>query len=176
MFIGVKLSSRQRQSTSHLHVSKPEAGPPIAICKKIGSMGVSADERKHKSFLVIDLAGSGIYGACVLLGDSLFYTSVLTFYQPLLLLCIIPGIAGLFFRIWKPNQEQTVAFYDTAVFFLSAVADIVMYLDIFGETETNLPVSEASMLIFAVAQTFYLYLMNNRVLMKTKEAEQTLAR
>lgn len=137
-------------------------------------LGQYADNRLLKSLRVTALAGSGIYGLCVLFGDSIFYTSVLTFYQVLLLLCIIPGVAGLFFRMQNPNKEQAAALYGIAVFFLSAVADIVMYLDIFGETETNLPVSESTMLIFAVAQAFSLYLMNNRVLMETKEAEQTL--
>lgn len=137
-------------------------------------LGQYADNRLLKSLRVIALAGSGIYGLCVLLGDSLFYTSVLTFYQVLLLLCIIPGVAGLFFKMQNPNKEQAVALYGIAVFFVSAVADIVMYLDIFGETETNLPVSEATMLIFALAQAFSLYLMNNRVLLETKEAEQAL--
>lgn len=114
-------------------------------------LGQYADNRLLKGLRVTALAGSGIYGLCVLFGDSIFYTSVLTFYQVLLLLCIIPGVAGLFFGMQNPNKEQAAALYGIAVFFLSAVADIVMYLDIFGETETNLPVSESTMLIFAVA-------------------------
>lgn len=132
------------------------------------------DNRLLKSLYVTALAGSGIYGVCVLFGDSLFYTSVLVFYQVLLILTIIPAVAGLFYKMQNPSREQAAALYGMAVFFMSAVADIFMYLDLFGETETNLPVSEASMLIFAVAQTFSLYLMNSRVLLEAKEAEQAL--
>ncbi|MEA4926017.1 MAG: sensor histidine kinase [Syntrophomonadaceae bacterium] len=137
-------------------------------------LGQYADNRLLKSTRLLALAGSTLYGLCVLFGDSLFYTSVLTFYQVLLLLCIVPSVAGLFYKMRSPNREQAAALYGIAVFFLSAVADIFMYLDVFGETETNLPVSEACMLIFAVAQAFSLYMMNNRVLMETKEAEQKL--
>ncbi len=121
------------------------------------------------------LAGSAIYGLCVLLGDSVFYTSVLKYYQFLLLLCMISSAVGLFWKLRRPNREQAAALYGIAVFFLSGAADIVMYLDIFIDTDTNLPVSEATMLIFALAQTLSLYLMNNRVMNEAKEAKQRLA-
>lgn len=124
---------------------------------------------------LLSLAGSALYGACILFGDSLFYTSVLIVYQALLILCIIPGVAGLFYKMKNPNNEQVAALYGITVFYLSAVADIFMYLDIFSETVNNFPVSEISMLIFAVVQTYSLYLMNNRVLMETKESEHALA-
>lgn len=123
----------------------------------------------------IAIAGSLVYGLCVLLGDSLFYTSVLKYYQLLLILCIALGITGVFLQARKPSREQTAALFGMAVFFLSAVADIMMYLDVFGQPETNLPVSEATMLIFALAQVFSLYLMNSRVLAQAREAEQKLA-
>jgi type IV secretory pathway VirB2 component (pilin) len=45
------------------------------------------------------IIGSCIYGACVLFGDSLFYTSVLKYYQILLVICIVPGIAVLFYKL-----------------------------------------------------------------------------
>ncbi len=133
-----------------------------------------ANNKLLKSIQFLALAGSGIYGLCILLGDSLFYTSVLIYYQILILLCIIPGVGGLFFKIRRPNKEQAVSLYGIGVFFLSAVADIIMYLDIFGETEINKPVSEATMLIFALIQVISLYLMNHRVLLETNEAKQKL--
>lgn len=128
-----------------------------------------------KSILYVALTGSGIYGLCVLFGDSLFYTGVLKYYQLLLLLCIVPGIAGLFLKLRRPTGEQAAVLYGTAVFFISAVADIMMYLHAFGDMNKKLPVSEAAMLVFAVAQVFSLYLMNSRVLAEAKEAEQRLA-
>lgn len=137
-------------------------------------LGQYADNKLLKSIRLLALAGSGVYGLCVLFEDSLFYTSVLIYYQILLLLCIIPGVAGLFFKMRYPGKEQAMVLYGIAVFFLSAVADIVMYLDILGETEINLPISEATMLIFALVQVFSLYLMNNRVLLEAKEAKQKL--
>ncbi|SCL91833.1 sensor histidine kinase [Sporanaerobacter sp. PP17-6a] len=137
-------------------------------------LGQYALEKFLKSVQYTALVGSGIYGICVLFGDSIFYTSVLKYYQLLLLLCIIPGVAGLFWKLRRPAKEQAVALYGIAVFFLSAVADIVMYLDVFGNTEVNRPVSEATMLIFALAQAFSLYLMNNRVLAEAREVEQKL--
>ncbi len=121
------------------------------------------------------LIGSGIYGICVLFGDSYFYTSILIYYQTLLIMCIVPGLAGVFWNLRHPIREQITALYGISVFFLSAVADILMYLDVFGDEKTNLPVSEATMLIFALAQVFSLYLMNNRVLEESKEAERKLA-
>jgi len=128
-----------------------------------------------KSTLYAALAGSGIYGLCVLFGDSIFYTSILKYYQFLLLLCILPGISRLFWKLRRPTWEQTAALYGIAVFFLSAVADILMYLDAFGDAGANLPVSEAAMLVFALAQSFSLYLMNSRVLAEARSAEQKLA-
>ncbi|MFT3984624.1 MAG: ATP-binding protein [Lachnospiraceae bacterium] len=121
------------------------------------------------------LVGSAVYGLCILLGDSIFYTGILKYYQFLLLLCMTSSAAGLFWKLRRPNREQAAALYGIAVFFLSGAADIVMYLDILIDTDINLPVSEATMLIFALAQTLSLYLMNNRVLNETKEAEQRLA-
>lgn len=119
------------------------------------------------------LAGSGIYSVCVLFCDSLFYTSVLVYYEILLVVFIIIGITGLFFSMRRPNTEQTAALYGIAVFYLAAVSDIIMYSDIFGDS-VNAPVSEAAMLVFALAQTVSLLLMNSRVLAETKEAEQKL--
>lgn len=133
-----------------------------------------ASEKILKGFLYSALAGSVIYGICVLFGDSVFYTSVLKYYQFLLLLCIIPGIGVLFLKMRRPNVEQAAALYGIAVFFLSAVADILMYLDIFGGMKVKSSVSEATMLIFAIAQAFSLYLMNSRVLASAKEAEQKM--
>lgn len=120
------------------------------------------------------IIGSCIYGAFVLLGDSLFYTALLKYYQLLLIACIIPGIAGLFWNLRRPSMEQGAALYGIAVFFVAAVYDIVMYSDVFGDGP-NLPISETAMLVFVLAQSVSLFLMNNRVLGEAKEAEQKLA-
>lgn len=137
-------------------------------------LGQYALGKPMKGIEAAALTGSGIYGLCVLFGDSLFYTSILKYYQLLLILCIIPGIAGVFRNLSRPTGEQIAALYGISVFFLSAVADILMYLDVFGATETKPPVSGGTMLIFALAEVFSLYLMNNRVLAESKEAEQKL--
>ncbi len=121
------------------------------------------------------IAGSLLYGACVLLGDSVFYTSALGYYQALLVLTIVPGISSLFWKMRRPTKEQAAAMYGIGVFFLAAVGDILMYSDIFGDAKVNLPVSEAAMLVFVLAQTVSLFLMNNRVLSQVKEQRQRLA-
>ncbi|WP_322790739.1 sensor histidine kinase [Sedimentibacter hydroxybenzoicus] len=119
------------------------------------------------------IIGSCIYGVCVLFGDSLFYTSVLKYYQFLLVACIIPGITVLFLKMRKPIKEQMTAIYGIAVFYISALYDILMYSDIFGDGP-NVPISEIAMLIFVVAQAVSLFQMNSRVLAEAKEAEQKL--
>lgn len=119
------------------------------------------------------ILGSCIYGACVLLGDSIFYTSVLKYYQLLLVLCIVPGIAVVFWNMRNPIKEQVAAMFGIAVFYLAALSDILMYSDIFGD-RPNTPVAEAAMLVFVLAQTVSLFQMNNRVLSEAKEAEQKL--
>ena len=119
------------------------------------------------------VTGSICYGICLLFCDSVFYTSILLFYQVLLVLCIVPGISGLFWTMRRPTKEQPAALYGIAVFFLAAVSDIVMYSDLLGD-RPNVPVSEIAMLVFMLAQTVSLFLLNNRVLAESKEAEQKL--
>lgn len=119
------------------------------------------------------IIGSCIYGVCVLFGDSIFYTSVLKYYQLLLVMCIVPGITVLFWKMRNPIKEQAAAMFGIAVFFLAALYDIVMYSDLFGD-RTNTPISETAMLVFVLAQTVSLFQMNNRVLGEAKEAEQKL--
>lgn len=118
------------------------------------------------------LIGSCIYGLC-LLGDSIFYTSVLKYYQYLLIACIVPGISVLIWKMRRPTKEQGAAIYGIVVFFLAALSDIVMYSDIFGD-QANIPISEVAMLVFVLAQTVSLFQMNNRVLGEAKAAEQKL--
>lgn len=108
------------------------------------------------------LLSSFAYGQC-LFADSIFYTSVLEYYRFLLIICIVPGISVMFWKMRKPTKEQGAAIFGIAVFFLAAVSDIVMYSDIFGD-RTNIPISEIAMLVFVVAQTVSLFNMNNRVL------------
>ncbi|MDD4239370.1 MAG: ATP-binding protein [Desulfotomaculaceae bacterium] len=118
--------------------------------------------------------GSLAYGACVLLGDSVFYTSMLIYYQALLVLCIVPGIAALIWTMRYPKLEQKAVLYGIAVFFLAAVSDILLYNNLFGHQHPKTPITEASMLVFVLAQTVSLFQMNNRVLGESKEAEQKL--
>jgi len=120
------------------------------------------------------IIGSLIYGLCVLFGDSVFYTSILIDYQNLLVLCIVPGISGLFWTMRNPNKEQSAAIYGIAVFFLAAISDILLYNNVFGYQHPKKPISEAAMLVFVLAQTVSLFLMNNRVLAESKASEQKL--
>ncbi|WP_312942217.1 ATP-binding protein [Oscillibacter sp.] len=121
------------------------------------------------------IIGSLIYGLCVLFGDSVFYTSILIYYQILLVLCIVPGISGLIWTMRNPIKEQSAAIYGIAVFFLAAVSDILLYNNVFGDQHPKTPISESAMLIFVWAQTVSLFLMNNRVLAEATEKEQKLA-
>lgn len=120
------------------------------------------------------ILGSCVYGALVLFGDSILYTSLLKYYQILLVACIVPSVAVLFWKMRRPTKEQAAAMYGIAVFYLAAVSDILMYSDIFGNGP-NVPVAEVAMLVFVLAQTVSLFLMNNRVLAESRAAEQRLA-
>jgi len=126
-----------------------------------------------RTILYTSIFASIVYGTFVLFGDSVFYTSVLKYYQLLLVVCIIPGISALFWKMRNPIKEQMTAIYGIGVFFLAVVNDIIMYSDVFGD-RTNTPTAEAAMLIFMLAQTVSLFQMNNRVLSEVKEAEQKL--
>ncbi len=136
-------------------------------------LGQYAISRFLRSTQYTAIIGSCIYGVCVLFGDSLFYTSVLKYYQILLVLCIVPGIAGLFLNMRRPTKEQAAALYGIAVFYIAAVSDIIMYSDLFA-VGSNAPIAEMTMLVFVLAQAVSLFLMNNRVLAEAKEAEQKL--
>ncbi|WP_334105236.1 sensor histidine kinase [Muricomes intestini] len=107
------------------------------------------------------IIGSCVYGAFILLGDSLFYTSILKYYQLLLVVCIVPGIAILFWNMRNPNKEQGAAMFGIAVFYLAVLSDIIMYSDIFGDGP-NAPITGGAMLIFVLAQTVSLFQMNHR--------------
>lgn len=121
----------------------------------------------------IVLAASALYGLC-LLGDSIFYTSVLKYYQVILILCIITGVTGLFRVMSRPTAEQAVSLYGIAVFYLAAVSDILMYM--LPSQLVKDSVSEAAMLVFVLAQTVSLFLMNNRILAQAREEERKLER
>lgn len=121
------------------------------------------------------IAGSICYGICLLYCDSVFYTSILQFYQMLLVLCIVPGIIWLFGSMRYPNSEQKAALYGIAVFYLAAISDILLYNNVFGYQHPKTPVSETAMLVFVLAQIVSLFLMNNRLLAKARETEQKLA-
>ena len=119
------------------------------------------------------IVGSLIYGVFVLFTDSLLYTSLLVYYQALLVLTIVPFVSVMFWKMRRPIREQTTAMYGIGVFFMSAIGDIIMYNDIFGDGP-NIPVAEVAMLVFVLAQTVSLFQMNNRVLSEAKDAEQKL--
>ena len=120
------------------------------------------------------IIGSLLYGVLVLFTDSVFYTSVLGYYQVLLVLTIVPGISGLFWYLRRPTKDQVAAMYGIAVFFLAAVDEIVMFSDIFVDAKVNAPVSGVAMLVFVMAQMVSLLLMNNRVLSEVRKVEQKL--
>lgn len=128
-----------------------------------------------RSLLYLVIGSSVAFGLCVLFGDSRFYTTVLKYYQFVLLFCIMFGIGGLVWKLPNPNTEQAIALYGIAVFYLSAIADLLMYLGITARATVKLPISEVAMLTFAIAQVFSLYFMNHRLLSEAKEAEQMLA-
>lgn len=142
----------------------------IFISLYLGQFKVS---RWWQTIRYTTIIGSIFYGICVLFSDSLFYTSVLIYYQVVLLLCFIPGILGLFWTIRFPTKEQSAALYGIAVFYLAAFSDILIYSDLFGN-HPNQPILETAMLVFVLAQTVSLCLMNNRVLAEAKEAEHKL--
>lgn len=120
------------------------------------------------------ILGSLVYGVSVLFGDSMFYTTILKYYQFFLVSCIVPGIGIMFWKMRRPTAEQGTAIFGIAVFYFAAISDIVMYSDLFGDSKVNTPVSEAAMLVFVLAQTISLFQMNHRVLWEAKEAEQRL--
>ena len=121
----------------------------------------------------IAIFGSLLYGGCILFTDSLFYTSILVYYQALLVLTVIPFVSALFWRMRHPISDQIAAMYGIGVFFMSAMGDLVMYTDIFGDRPI-VPVAEVAMLVFVLAQIVSLFQMNNRVFSKVMEAEQKL--
>lgn len=122
----------------------------------------------------VAIIGSIAYGLLVLCSDSILYTSILIYYQALLVIAIVPGIGVMFWKMRRPTAEQATAMYGIAVFYFAAIFDIVMYSDIFGDAKVNTPVSEIAMLVFVLAQTISLFQMNNRVLSEVKEAENKL--
>ncbi len=117
--------------------------------------------------------GSLLYGGCILFADSLFYTSVLVYYQALLVLTVVPFVSVMLWKMRRPTSDQTAAMYGIGVFFMSAMGDLVMYTDIFGDRPI-VPVAEVAMLVFVLAQTVSLFQMNNRVFSEVREAEQKL--
>ncbi len=119
------------------------------------------------------LTASALYFLCLLSGNSIFYTSVLIYYKAILIICIICAVAGLFILARNPLAEQMVALYGIAVFYLAVIRDILMYSLLPTET-LKAPITEVAMLVFVLAQTLSLFLMNNRMVAEAKEAERKL--
>ncbi|MDD4715955.1 MAG: ATP-binding protein [Oscillospiraceae bacterium] len=119
------------------------------------------------------IGGSCIYGVLLLFCGSIFYTWVLKYYQALLIACIICGVTGLFYQMRRPNPEQAAALYGIAVFYIAAVSDILMYNRLFRFLP-KAPISEAAMLVFVLAQTISLFLMNSRLAAEARETEKKL--
>ena len=122
----------------------------------------------------ITLAFSLAYGLCVLLGDSLFYTKVLLYYQILLVGCIITGVGGIFYQMRKPAPEQAAALFGIAVFFVATIWDVFFYSERFASV-SKASVSNLAMLVFVLAETISIFLMNNRLIAEARQAEQALA-
>lgn len=133
-------------------------------------LGQYASKRFLKTVQIVAIISSVIYGGCILFGDSLFYTSILLYYQVVLIVCIFLGVGQILLKFQNPSSEQEVALYGIAVFYIAAVRDIMMYNDMFGD-QLKIPISEATMLIFVLAQTISLFLMNNRLVAQAREAE-----
>lgn len=136
-------------------------------------LGQYAITKPLKAAQLTAIGGAVLYGLCVLLGDSVFYTAVLPYFQLLLVLSIVPGIAGLLWTQRRPSPEVAVALFGILVFYLAAVSDIIMYSEVLGDVR-NAPISEASMLLFVLAQTIALFLLHNRLISEAKEAERQL--
>ncbi|MFA9379244.1 MAG: ATP-binding protein [Lachnotalea sp.] len=133
-------------------------------------LGQYASKPYLKKIQIVAIVSSVLYGVCVLFGDSLFYTSILLYYQAILVVCIVLGIGGVFWNSRSPLQEQVAALYGIAVFCMAAVRDILMYNNVFGDSVKE-PITEESMLIFVLAQTISLFLINNRLIAQAREAE-----
>lgn len=119
---------------------------------------------------------SVIYLIFICFGNSLFYTTVLKYYQAILLLCIFCAMIGLFKNISFPNREKTVTLYGISVFYLACVSDILMYNNLSLFFENKVSVTEAAMLVFVLAETVSLFLMNIRIVKETKEKEKILSK
>lgn len=119
------------------------------------------------------LTASALYGIC-LLGNPVFYTSVLKYYQIVLVVCIVTGVGGLFRVMFRPTPEQAVSLYGIAVFYLAAVADILTNNNILPSQGNKAYISEVAMMVFVMAQTVSLFLMNNRILAQVREEERRL--
>ncbi len=132
-----------------------------------------ATTRLLRAALWAAVGGSLLYGLLLLFGNSVFYTSALKYYQLLLIATIVPGIGGLFFVMRRPDKEQAWALYGIAVFYLAALADILMSRHMLGDGRSP-TISETAMLVFVLAQTVSLSRMSNRVLSEAKAAEHKL--
>lgn len=137
-------------------------------------LGQYANSKFLRGVQYTAILGSCVYGAFVLFGDSILYTSILKYYQLLLVLCIVPGIALVSWNMRRPVKEQVTAVFGITVFYLAAIFDIVMYSNILGDLP-NKSISETAMLVFMLAQTVSLFQMNNRVLGETRQAKQKLS-
>jgi signal transduction histidine kinase len=133
-------------------------------------LGQYANGKILKTVQITAITSSVFYGVCVLFGDSLFYTTILLYYQIVLVVCIVIGIVGIYWNLKNPSGEQMAALYGIAVFYIAAIRDIVMYNNVFGK-QSKIPISEEAMFIFVLAQTISLFLMNNRLIAQAREAE-----
>lgn len=131
-----------------------------------------ATSRFLKITFTASIGGSLVYGLMLLLTDSLFYTKILVLYQLLLIVVIVPGVTYFFGSIRRPNREQAAVMYGISVFYIAAVADILLSNHLFGSG--SFTCSETAMLIFVLAQTVSLFQMNNRILSEARAAEQKL--
>lgn len=141
-------------------------------------LGGYATNRYLKTIRHITLAGSAVYGICVLFGDSLIYTRLLPFYQVLVAVTVLCGAAGFLWMMPAYDKEQRIALFGTGVFSIAAITDILVYMSkerVYYTASGTGSVSEAAMVIFSLTQLITLYLRSNRLIEETKKSERRLS-
>ncbi len=146
----------------------------LSICLTL-YLGYKIDDMILRITKAVMLFCSIIYGIMLLFCDSIFYTSMLKYYQIVLVVGIICGIGRIFWKMRRPNTEQAISFYGIAVFFIAAITDILMYNNILGDI-SKVSVSEVAMLVFVLMQTISLFMMNSRLITEATAEKEIMER
>ncbi len=139
-------------------------------------LGCKQTDKFLQNIKVIILSASIIYGVLLLFTDSILYTSMLKYYQVVLLSCIVLGIGKIFWNMRQPIAEQMVSLYGIAVFYLAAISDILMYNNLLAPWTLKISVSEIAILVFVVSQTISLFMMNSRLITEVNTEKQRITR